>query len=104
MDEDLLRVGTGDTRETVEEDRDAVARVEVGLDRVEGENVLKEGDVGLDGVDDLNLERANLELAERSKVDLGKEGKKGKEKRKKRQFRLEIAWEREGVDAPQASR
>lgn len=70
MDKDFLGVRTGNTRETVEEDRDTVARVEVGLDRVERENVLKKGDVGLDGVDDLDLDRTNLELAECSKVDL----------------------------------
>jgi hypothetical protein len=44
--------------------------VEVRLDRVEGEDVLEEGDVGLDRVDDLDLEGSNLELTESSEVDL----------------------------------
>jgi hypothetical protein len=70
IDKDVTSVGTGDSRETVEEDRDVLVGVEVGLDGGEGEDGLEERGVGLDRVDNLDGDGAESGGADSREVNL----------------------------------
>lgn len=70
VDKDVASIRAGDSRETVEEDRDVLVGVEVGLDGGEGEDGLEERGVGLDRIDDLDGDGAESAGANSREVDL----------------------------------
>ena len=70
FDEDSVRVGTGNTVQTVEKDPETLGVEEEVFDQVEVEDRFEELDVIGDGINDLNLQRTVSGFSNHREVDL----------------------------------